>query len=197
MLYTVKADDTNYMMLTYSNDYKFKSITAVRTGGITLIANGTPHNLLDDWEEIEVVFVDGYPENRKDKHMPDIAFITGRLFLTDKTKNFLSDVLNKVEGEYLPVRYNGNQKGFIFNPQCIVEANTKLSIRDGNNEITSIVFDQENLLFKTEFDNYLGLFCNGEFRKIIEDNNLKGLCFSSDLSCYQLQDETSQPPYSH
>ncbi len=185
------------MMLTYSNDYKFKSITAVRTGGITLIANGTPHNFLDDWEEIEVVFVDGYPENRKDKYMPDITFITGRLFLTDKTKNLLSDVLSKVEGEYLPVRYNNNQKGFIFNPQCIVEVNTKLSIRDENNEITSIVFNQENLLFKTEFDNYLSLFCNKEFKKIIENNNLKGLCFSSDLSCYQLQDETSKPPYSH
>lgn len=188
MLYIVKADDINYMMLTYGIDYIIKSITSVRTGGITLVANGTPHNFLDDWEEIEVVFVDGYPENQKAKKMPDIALTNGRLFLTMEAKKLLDDVLNKIEGEYLSVWYNGNKKGFIFNPQCIVHVDNRLSIRDENNEITSIAFNQENLLFKTGFDDYLSLFCNDEFKKNIEDNNLKGITFSSDLSCYHLQD---------
>lgn len=188
MLFNIKADDSHYKMLTYSHEYKIDSIVAIRNGGTTLIANGTPHQFLTNWKEIEVIFVDGYPENGKAKVMPDIAFTYGRLFLSQKALDMLAETLNATKGELLPVRYNQGLKGFIFNPLCTLEVDHALSHKNADGEIMKIAFTQEALLFKTPFDHFFSLFCSQNFKSIIDQSGLNGLTFTSDLTHYYLDD---------
>lgn len=103
----------------------------------------------------------------------------GRLVLTEYATEVLKIFL--INGELLEIKYDGNT-GFIFNPLKILEENTKLSLRDKNGDISSLVFDDDAPVFKTEFDRYHGVYCNQNFKDAVESAGLKGAVFSVDLS---------------
>lgn len=110
----------------------------------------------------------------------------GRLFLTADALDILAPELEKL-GELLPVTY-GENKGFIFNILSIAEdfdgVDKKLSSKNEFGEVQSFYFHESKLqnqsLFKTVFDGYLGIYCNENLKNFIENNRLRDVTFSND-----------------
>lgn len=195
MLYRMKSDDAHYLMLTYSDEYMLEAVRAnVEENKPGIIADPSPHILLPDWQQTEVLFVDGYPEFKFNKVAPDISYTTGRLFLNQRALDALKPFLEK--GEILPVLYESGTKGYIFNPLDIVKA-SKHSTKNEFGDITHISFNEEHTLFKTDFDGYNGVFCDQAVRDTIEKAGLKGLVFDVDLANIFLDDGTSCKPKGH
>lgn len=181
MLYRILADRRNFFMMSFSHAFMMDSFKR----GKTIANDPSPVLYADDWVAPDVKFVDGYPENKQEKAMCDILYDMGHLFLTEYASEVLKTYLR--EGELLPVTYD-NKNGFIFNPLKILEANTAMSLRDNNGDISSLAFDGEAPVFKTEFDRYSGVYCNSEFKNAIEKAGLKGAVFSADLSATFITD---------
>lgn len=190
MLYRILPDHANYLMQTFSEDYMLESITMEKG----VVADPRPHVFGSEWKEIEILFADAYPENKKQKVIPDITIEGGRLILTEQAANTLEPFLS--DGELLPVNYN-DKKWYIFNPLKIIEPNTLLSTRDQFGDVTSLVFDKEEFLFKSEYEGYSGVFCNQEFKDAVIKNGLKGVGFNVDLANIFLDDGTSCKPTAH
>lgn len=175
MLYRILASHREFLMMSFSNKYMLESL---KTG--KAIANDpSPVRYSNGWIAPSVAFVDGLPEYKNEKAMADILYDMGHLFLTSQAADVLKVFLN--DGELLPVYY-GSEKGYFFNPLKILEANDVLSLRDQYGDVTSLVFDEEAPLFKTEYDGYNGLFCNQEFKDTVEKSGFRGAVFSVNLS---------------
>jgi hypothetical protein len=97
----------------------------------------------------------------------------------------MKDVLEPY-GELLPVVYSSDneapKEGAIFNPLKVVSANERTSTKDSFGEVASLFFDTEEVIFKTDFDDYFGVFVNKVFEDIVTSSELSGLIFTKDLS---------------
>lgn len=53
-------------------------------------------------------------------------------------------------------------------------------------EMKSLVFSEklltQEIIFQTEFSNYLNMYCTENFKNLVESNGLQGLYFSTDLA---------------
>jgi sulfite reductase alpha subunit-like flavoprotein len=67
------------------------------------------------------------------------------------------------------------KEGAIFNPLKVVSANERTSTKDSFAEVASLFFDKKEVIFKTDFDDYFGVYCSNEFQRLIEANELTGL----------------------
>ncbi len=157
--------------------------------------NLLPNSWLNRWQGLTLHFYDAY-KSKKAKRRPDITVFEKRLFMSKKAKNALEPILEDL-GEYLPVTCDGVDS-FIFNPLKVLGVNESLSVRE-DYETKAIVFNDQNfpLIFKTEFDDYVRLFCTDEFKKVVEDNNFLGLYFQADLANIFVDDGSCQIPKAH
>ncbi len=137
------------------------------------------------WKPIEISFAKLSGVKKGD--IPDLMIRNGRLFLNEKAYECLRETL-EAHGEFLPVTF-GSEAGYLFNILRLADdiggLNQKLSTRDEHDDLQSLVFHEEKmikiLVFRTSFDDYMGVYCNGAFKQAVENAGLKGLVFSLDL----------------
>ena len=120
--------------------------------------------------------------------IPDLShWHRGTLVLSPRAFRLLRERLEKT-GELLPVIV-GTDTFYIYN--CFVfgkedEKKTKFSYLDDGRpfELLELVFTPETsdkLLFKSKLENCVTLFCNDQFKQIIEEYKLTGLDLDSVL----------------
>ena len=159
----------------------------------------TPCAMSELWQPIKINFY----SDRKSADIPDITEANGKLFLSSKAANVMEPLISQF-GELLPIEYE-NGKGFLFN--CLTNAeqvkgvdldNSKDDIYTGESFLTFFPEKVKALnIFNTEFDSYLGLFCQEAFKECIEKNQLKGVVFGQDLGKLVPPDGTAMEATPH
>jgi hypothetical protein len=119
--------------------------------------------------------------------IPDIAEHQGRLFLSTRAYDTLHNLL-KNDGEFLPVEYE-NGTGYMFNPLRIADTvgglNEAHCVKNEWDDVEHIAFHEDKLdgmvAFRSEFDFFINLFCQSALKQAVEQANLKGVIFTSNL----------------
>jgi hypothetical protein len=147
---------------------------------------------LIDWVEPHGSFFQSDSYRAKGVNIPDITtWLLGNLVLNENAYSVLHTHLLKL-GEFLPVGCEGI-KYYIFNAlniiadEAIDQENTKSIIESGiNMGLESLQFIPEKtndlLVFKTNADKLAALYCTEKFKALVIANNLKGLCFDTNLA---------------
>ncbi len=143
-----------------------------------------PREYAPIWQTLSVRFEPALG-GKSDKPIPDLQMHSGHLFLSERALKSLRDILEP-HGELLPVVYSSDneapKEGAIFNPLKVVSANERTSTKDSFGEVASLFFDTEEVIFKTDFDDYFGVFGNEVFKGIVTSSELPGLIVTKDLS---------------
>lgn len=148
--------------------------------------NYAPVSYEDKWQILNINFDDDGAGLDGDL-IPDISAHYGRLFLSQAAYEALKGLLEG-HGEFLPVRYKG-ESAYIFNPLHKAEEvdglDTKLSVRDEWGDIENTAFHEERVkdfvIFKTEFDHFISAYCDQALKDAVEEADLKGVFFTTDL----------------
>ena len=177
MIYRIHPNIKDVLMLAFDGDKAREALGEDTDFHI----DERPISYYADWQPMEIRFSDAFGGKKK-KETPDISLNVGKLFLSEKAFDCLKNLI-EANGELLPVRYD-NKTGYIFNGLTTIKHNEKLSTHDPMNNSFSIIFDESdtacNSIFKTEID-YSAYFCQNEFKRIVEKNNLTGINFSEDI----------------
>ena len=149
-------------------------------------------NWSEFWQPLEIEFSDDSDKNNVTGR-PDITWWhNNQLVMNNKAYQALSRPLEDF-GEWLPVSFQG-QGYWLFHVTKrlgIELVDLKRSQRSidplGLIEINQLVFIENEIqglqLFKTEYNNYLyNIYCTHDFKTLIEEQGLKGLLFSSDMT---------------
>lgn len=197
MIYVIQPDVLNYKTFVFNS----KEIRKKLGENTTFHFDQRPTEYAKEWQPIDIEFAK--VSGGKKGSLPDIIVRNGRLFLNEKSHAGLHDLLAS-HGEFLSVTYEGN-KGFLFNILTIAEhlngLDEKLSTKNEYNELQSIAFRSEKLnstpIFRAEFDNYMGVYCQDNFKILIEKLGLRGLTFSADLGNIFPDDPSAQKTIPH
>ena len=179
-MYRILTNDIDYLSLIYDDEEVIEKL-----GEENLIQiECDPREYAPIWQKLSVRFESALG-GKSDKPIPDLQVHSGHLFLSAKALEALKVILEPY-GELLPVVYSSDneapKEGAIFNPLKTVSANERTSTKDSFGEVASLFFDTEEVIFKTDFDDYFGVFCNEEFRQRVIDVALSGGCFRNDLA---------------
>src|SRR3990167_2976035 len=163
--------------------------------------NQRPVSYAHQWHPLEIGFARA--AGIKKAAMPDLMIRNGRLFLNEKAHNALKKLLTPC-GEWLPVTYSGNS-GYLFNILALAESVDGLDIgRCSKNsfvELQSLAFIEERVqtfaIFRTAYDDFMGAYCNDDFKQAVEKAGLTGLSFSADLGNIFPPDPEANPPKTH
>ena len=161
----------------------------------------SPKSYADIWQPIEITFAK--LSGNKKGNMPDLMIRNGRLFLNKKAYECLHQHLEG-RGEFLPVTY-GEESGYLFNILALADnvdgLDKKLSTKNEFYELQSLAFHEDRIkgfsVFRTAFDNFMGVYCNENFKLTIESAGLNGVSFSPDLGNIFPPDSTAQEPTKH
>lgn len=180
MPYRLKSNDIDYLSLVYDDEEVIEKL-----GEENLIQiECDPREYAPIWQKLSVRFEPALG-GKSDKPIPDLQVHSGHLFLSEKALKSLKGIIEP-HGELLPVMYSSeneaSKEGAIFNPLKVVSANEKTSTKDSFGEVASLFFYTEEVIFKTDFDDYFGVYCSKEFRQLVSEADLSGLVFSEDLS---------------
>ena len=180
MPYRISTNDIDYLTLMYDDE---EVIEKLGTDNLIQI-ECDPREYAPIWKKLSVRFEPALG-GKSNKPIPDLQVHSGHLFLSERALKALKDVLEPY-GELLPVIYSSEneapKEGAIFNPLKVVSANEKRSTKDSFGEVASLLFDTEDLIFKTDFDDYFGVYCNDVFTGIVIHDELFGLIVTEDLS---------------
>lgn len=197
MIYVIQPDVLNYKTFVIEG----KEIRQKLGKDSIFHFDQRPKKYAEEWQEINIEFAKVSGRNKGE--MPDIILRNGRLFLNEKAYAGLHDSLAS-HGEFLPVAFDSS-RGFLFNPLTIAEnlnaLDKKLSTKNEYNELQSIAFHEEKLdnieIFRAEFDNYMGVYCQDNLKSLTESLHLKGLIFSTDLGNIFPEDAAAKSPNTH
>jgi len=150
------------------------------------------------WQKVNAAFVlpIDYKKSNRIPLLPDVTnWGHNHLVFNQKAYDLVSEHLNPF-GEFLPVICEGNDY-YLFNilqiadDDLIDQANSEKNMMtmDGTTiqmGIKKLKFNEDKIkstwIFKTDFDEYVGIFCNNDFKKIIEGAKLKGIEFKENLA---------------
>ncbi len=184
MYYSIHNDRTHFAAL----GFDWKQIVALFGDAMDtrFDVNQTPRPYSEVWkDEITVNFSNA--GGLTGSAIPDIAEHQGRLFISAKAYDVLSPLL-KNDGEFLPVTcVDGN--GYMFNPLRLAEElgalNEAHCVKNEWDEVEHIAFHEDQLTsvtaFRTEFDDYLSLFCSEDLKQAVEQHQLTGVTFNASL----------------
>ena len=180
MLYRISTNDIDYLSLICDDEEVIEKL-----GEENLIQiECDPREYSPIWHKLSVRFEPALG-GKSDKSIPDLQVHSGHLFLSERALKSLRDILEP-HGELLPVVYSSDneapKEGAIFNPLKVVSANERTSTKDSFGEVASLFFDTEEVIFKTDFDDYFGVYCNDVFTGIVNQDGLQGLIVTEDLS---------------
>lgn len=161
----------------------------------------SPKSYSDIWQPLEITFAKLSGGKKGD--MPDLMIRNGRLFLNNKAYDALRELL-KSHGEFLTVTY-GDESGYLFNILTLADdvdgLDDKLSTKNEFNELQSLAFHEDKVknlsVFRTAFDDFMGVYCNEATKQAIESAGLNGVTFSPDLGNMFPPDSAAQEPSKH
>lgn len=187
-LYRISTNGLDYLSLMYDDEEVIEKL-----GEDNLIQiECDPREYAPIWQTLSVRFEPALG-GKSDKPIPDLQMHSGHLFLSERALKSLRDILEP-HGELLPVVYSSDneapKEGAIFNPLKVVSANERTSTKDSFGEVASLFFDTEEVIFKTDFDDYFGVYCSNEFQRFIEANELTGMELRENLASYETQIST-------
>lgn len=144
----------------------------------------------DIWVPLEVKFHD-LSDRGKILTPPDITvWFTSDLVLNEKAYRKLQEPLAEY-GEFLPLKCEGNPYWLlhvfrITGMEAVNEQRSQRTIDEADFiTIESLTFNEEvvqdNLIFKSIYDEARTLFCNKPFTELISQTQLRGLKFTTDL----------------
>ncbi|GAA6169886.1 hypothetical protein [Sessilibacter corallicola] len=190
------------MLYTLIGDDKFRAMIWDRAHISEYVGDSDSGGDLDDRIDLRTLpkpFKQLFPEplrvsfpelSRQDKkkEIPDICDVQARLFLSIRAYNALKHLI-EADGEFIPVTYEHGQ-GYFFNPLNVAEdvdaLNSDSSVKDDWGYVQNLAFYEEKVkewaLFRCQFNNYASLYCSESIKKIIDEENLTGLCITSDLA---------------
>ena len=188
MLCRILTNGLDYLSLMYDDEEVIEKL-----GEDNLIQiECDPREYAPIWQTLSVRFEPALG-GKSDKPIPDLQMHSGHLFLSERALKSLRDILEP-HGELLPVVYSSDneapKEGAIFNPLKVVSANERTSTKDSFGEVASLFFDTEEVIFKTDFDDYFGVYCSNEFQRLIEANELTGTELRENLASYETQIST-------
>jgi hypothetical protein len=189
MLYRISTNDIDYLSLIYDDEEVIEKL-----GEENLIQiECDSREYAPIWQKLSVRFEPALG-GKSDKPIPDLQMHSGHLFLSERALKSLKDILEP-HGELLPVIYSSDneapKEGAIFNPLKVVSANERTSTKDSFGEVASLFFDTEEVIFKTDFDDYFGVFGNEVFKDVVTSRGLTGLIVTKDLS--SCSEQVSKP----
>ena len=180
MIYSLHPDVDHFLTFAINAD----EAERVLGKDTTFHFDESPVSYASSWRPMEIEF---YASSyKKVSALPDISQANGRLFLNEKAFDALCQELESC-GEFLPVTYKSG-KGYLLNILTTADdaLDAKLCTKNKWGDITWMAFQEDKLppqtLFRTEFDDYLSVFCRDSFRDQYESARLTGLIFSEDLS---------------
>ncbi len=159
---------------------------------------GSPPEPQTGWQKVDAVFTlpDDYKKSQTLPFLPDVtSWGSNHLVFNRKAYNVASKYL-KPFGEFLDVNCEGNDY-YLFNILRVADGG---EIDQNNSErefatmdgmtlqvgIKRLKFKEDKLkgamVFKAEFDEYHRIFCNAAFKRLIEEANLTGIEFRTDLA---------------
>ncbi|MDF3012909.1 MAG: hypothetical protein K0Q78_1113 [Cellvibrio sp.] len=197
MIYVIHPDYQHYKSFVFDSKLVRKAL-----GSETQFHfSRSPKQYSANWKSFDIKF-ESLGSSKK-ASMPDVMVRNGRLFLTTAAHDILNPIISS-HGEFLPITYDGNN-GFIFNVLSIAEdfdgVDKKLSTKNEFGEVQSLLFNENKLknhaLFRAEFDNYLGMYCDDALKNAIEDNQLKGITFSNDTGKIYPPNSNAMQPLKH
>lgn len=146
--------------------------------------NNAPKKFRDIFSEpLNFEFIPMF-KKQKGKPIPGLSVRDGRLFLSQKSYDVLFPLV-KNDGEFLPVNH-ANGKGYFFTPLSVANVDPKVTQKNEWGDIVSLGFVENDVkdyaIFRTEYDGFMGLYCQEPVVEAIEDNNLTGLYITTDLA---------------
>ena len=145
-------------------------------------------NIGDKWPEISCWF-HSIHEDEAMEEKPDIYLTESMwLVLSERAKKLLEPELRKA-GEFLPFDCIG-EPYYLLVPHHIIPVDEDKSehylIQGVTQGTEKVVFRNEDVglhvLFKTDFDNGINLYCSEKFKKSVEKHNLSGIHFDTNLA---------------
>jgi len=134
------------------------------------------------WELLRTGFS---PIEDEENLIPDISpWVDATLLLSPKAFRLLGDSL-KPYGEFLPILI---EMGEAWEEYKIFNCLTMAEVIESESDDYNITFDSESisnkLIFKTAFQHCMNLYCQDNFRLVVEDFNLKGIIFNEKLGVF-------------
>ncbi|MFC1750818.1 hypothetical protein ACFL2V_18660 [Pseudomonadota bacterium] len=197
-IYRIHPDRFNFQLITISSG----EILGKLGEEYPFHIDPTPKSYAAVWNPLVVEYYDS-SENKTPAQIPDITIDSGRLYLSEEAYEGLADILSPF-GEFLPILVL-QKNAYVFNPLKIAEdiggVNTKLSFKNDWGDLESLAFHddkvKEFVVFRSEFDGYMGLFCQEAFKLKIEALGLQGIIFSKDLGNIFPSDPSADKPTAH
>ncbi|WP_444995436.1 hypothetical protein [Aliikangiella sp. IMCC44359] len=129
----------------------------------------------------------------KGKPIPDIVVASGRLFLSQKAYDVLYPLI-KNDGEFLSVNYQKGE-GYFFIPLQVADVDKKVTMKNEWEDIVSLGFSEDDVkefsVFRTEYDAFIGLYCQDYIKDAIEQAGLTGLFITNDLANIFAEDRSA------
>ena len=182
-LYRIHADDTRYLNFVVDSSDVRKNLGK----DCVFHMDRRPRSYAHVWKT--PILIDfHYGRQGKNKSVPDIAVINGRLYFGEDAYRRLHTIIDAA-GEFLPV-HHPDGTGFVFNPlktaeevDGIDEAKTAY---DPHGNLAHYAFQEDRVkdfpMFRTEMDTYQGVFCHDAFKEAVEAAGFKGVLFGRDYS---------------
>lgn len=193
MIYIVHPDYRNYKSFVFDH----KAVRRALGSDTQFHFARAPQRYRANWHPFEISF-ESLASSKGS--LPDIMVRNGRLFLSETATLVLHELIAS-QGELLPVDYQG-QNGMLFNILATAEdvdgVDVQLSLKNEFGEVVALEFREGNLkeldIFRTSFDNYIGVYCSERFKSTVESAGLKGLIFSSDTGTQAPPDVQAKSP---
>ncbi len=179
MIYSIHPQVDNYLWFNIDGDAARKAL-----GEDTMFHfDESPVSYRANWSPMEIEF---YSSNgKKGLPNPDVSQRHGRLLLSEKAHAALHPLMEQ-SGEFLPV-YCDDYQGYLFNILAVEDSalNPKLCQKNEWGEISWLAFDEtkvESTVFRTEYDNFMSVFCTEALLNAYKAANLTGLVFTENLA---------------
>ena len=181
-IYRVHPDIDNYQILSISTDEVLNKLGDKYPFHI----DPSPHSYSAIWRTLDINFHAAI-STLEAQGIPNVSVDKGRLFTNESAFKLIETLISNKD-EALLVNYD-SQPGYIINVRLLAEdylgVDTNRCKKNIYGDLESIGFIESKMkeahLFRTEYDDFMGLYCSEEFKTIIEENNLSGITFSPDL----------------
>ncbi|WP_086933627.1 hypothetical protein [Agarilytica rhodophyticola] len=187
MLYTLASDNQHRPMVWDSDhlDILVGEIGEAIEKRIDI--NHEPRSFKDVFQEPVRVSFPGIAKEYKDKPIPDIADVQGRLFLNAKAYQCLHSLLEN-DGEFITLSYELGEAYFFIPLQVAENADaldTQLSRKNEWGDLEHMAFHENKVerwaVFRSMYNACMTLQCNENIKNAIEKAGLKGVFFTTDL----------------
>lgn len=186
MLYTI-VQDANHYRSVILDDAQITRLVGESDMELRIDMWNSPRTYKDVFSETLRVSFRAQSKQAEKLAIPDISVFQGRLFLNAKAYAALENII-KLDGEFLPVSFEGGD-AYIFTPLRVAETvdglDIHLSRKNEWGDLENLAFHESKIegwsLFRCEYDTFMSLHCRQEVKDAVEQAELKGAFFTTEL----------------